>query len=175
MGLLKFLKSDKNTRKVFGKREVRIIEKQLLGINLTQSEKNRLSRDIRKKLDFINEAARFSDEFGLKKGALIKSMIEEAKEVILEETDPKRIKRIILFGSAAENQLTFRSDIDISVEFFDISLEEATAFRIRVSGRVNSRVDIQVYNHLPEKIRKEIKTKGKILYSNEDKRQGRGD
>ncbi len=49
MGMLQFLKKNENTRKIFGVRELKIIEKQLLGINLTQSEKNRLSRDIRKK------------------------------------------------------------------------------------------------------------------------------
>ena len=55
MTLLNILKSDENARKVCGKRELKIIEKQLLGINLTQSEKNRLYRDIRKKLDFKKE------------------------------------------------------------------------------------------------------------------------
>ena len=54
MSLLKFLKENENVRKVFGKRELKIIEKQLLGVNLTQSEKNRLSRDIRKKFEFVS-------------------------------------------------------------------------------------------------------------------------
>lgn len=68
MNLLKLLKENENARKIFGKRELKIIEKQLFGINLTQSEKNRLSRDIRRKLEFIREAVKFSDEFELKKG-----------------------------------------------------------------------------------------------------------
>jgi hypothetical protein len=55
MGLLELLKKSENARKIFGKRELKIIEKQMLGVNLTQSEKNRLSRDIRKKLEFIKE------------------------------------------------------------------------------------------------------------------------
>ena len=76
MSFLEFLKLNKDARKVFGERELKIIEKQLYGINLTQSEKNRLSRDIRKKLDFIKEAARFSDEFKLKKAGIIKSIVE---------------------------------------------------------------------------------------------------
>jgi hypothetical protein len=42
MEFLQFLKSNENTRKIFGKRELKIIEKQLNGINLTQSERNRL-------------------------------------------------------------------------------------------------------------------------------------
>ena len=55
--LLNFLKSNENARKIFGERELKIIEKQLLGVNLTQSEKNRLSRDIRLKFNFIKETA----------------------------------------------------------------------------------------------------------------------
>ena len=164
MSLLNFLKANKNARKIFGEKEIEIIERQLLGINLTQSEKNRLSRDIRKKLDFVKEIARFSEEFDLKKGAKIKEIVEEAKEVILESEYFPKIKRIVLFGSAAENQLTFRSDIDIAVEFYKINETEATKFRIVISGKVSNRVDVQVYNILPEKIKKEIDAKGKILY-----------
>lgn len=163
MGLLTFLKTNENTRKIFGQRELKIIEKQLFGINLTQSEKNRLSRDIRKKLEFIQKVAKFEEEFKLKKGAEIKGMIKEAKEVILEDILFKKIKKIVLYGSVAENKLTFRSDIDLAVVFDWISLKEATLFRKRVLGRVPERVDIQVYNVLPEKIKKEIDEKGRVL------------
>ena len=164
MGLLEFLRKNEDVRKIFGKRELKIIEKQLLGINLTQSEKNRLSRDIRKKFETIEKMSKFSEEFKLKKGARIKEIVNDAKEFILESKHFPNIKRIILFGSAVENQLTFRSDIDIAVEFNRIDVKEATEFRIYVSGRVSDRVDIQVYNVLPIKIKKEIDKKGKILY-----------
>ena len=167
MSIINFLKSSKKARKVFGKGELKIIEKQLLGVNLTQSEKNRLSRDIREKLEFIKEAAGFSQEFKLKKGAEIRKMIEEAKGVILNDALYNKIKKIALYGSAAENKLAFNSDIDLAVEFSDISLKEATLFRKRALGRVNQRVDIQVYNYLPEKIKKEIELKGRALYKNE--------
>jgi len=163
MSLLNFLNSNENARKIFGKRELKIIEKQLNGINLTQSEKNRLSRDIRKKLSFIKEAAKFSEEFELKKGVEIKKIIEEAKNIILEDILLSKIKKIILYGSAVENKLAFNSDIDLAVEFPDISLKEATLFRKRILGKVNSRVDIQVYNYLPEKIKKGV-DRGRILY-----------
>lgn len=164
MNLLTFLKRNENTRKIFGRRELKIIEKQLQGINLTQSEKNRLSRDIRKKLAFIKEIARFEDEFGLKKGLMIKKKITEAKEVILEDQLFKRIKKIFLYGSVVENTLTFRSDIDLAVVFDKIDVKEATRFRIRVLGQVHDKMDIQVFNILPEKIKKEIKKRHKILY-----------
>ncbi|MBD3355302.1 hypothetical protein GF361_04940 [Candidatus Woesearchaeota archaeon] len=164
MNLLNFIKSDKDARKVFGKRELKIIEKQLLGVSLTQSEKNRLSRDIRPKFKFIEGVSRFSEDFDIKKGAEIKKIIEEAKEEILEDELNSKIRQIIVFGSAAENKLTFKSDIDMAVKFNKTNLKEATNFRKRVSGRVRERVDVQVYNILPEKIKKEIDLNGNIIY-----------
>jgi len=169
MSLLRFLNSSKNTRKIFGKRELKIIEKQLLGVSLTQSEKNRLSRDIRQKLEFIKEASRFSEEFKLKKGSEIKKMVEEAKEVILNDILFRKIKEILLFGSIIGNKFTFKSDIDLAVKFDKITIKESALFRKRILGKVNQKVDVQVYNHLPSKIKKEINNKGKVLYKNENK------
>lgn len=170
MNLLKFLKENENARKIFGKRELKIIEKQLLGVNLTQSEKNRLSRDIRKKFDFINKVFKFEKEFELKKGIEIKKIVEETKEVILEDVLFKKIKKVILYGSATENKLTLKSDLDIAIKFDKISLRESTLFRKRILGRVNKRIDAQVYNHLPIKVKKRIDSHGKILYESKNKR-----
>lgn len=165
MNLTEFLNKNENSRKIFGKRELKIIEKQLNGINLTQSEKNRLSRDIRKKFDFIKEVSRFSEEFELKKGSENWKKIEEAKKIILNSQFASKIKRIILFGSVVKNEMTFRSDIDIAVEFKEeMNLREATKFRIWVSGRVSDKIDIQVYNVLPEKLKKSIKENSKAIY-----------
>jgi len=165
--LLDFLKRNNNTRKIFGERELKIIEKQLLGINLTQSEKNRLSRDIRKKLKFIKEISRFSEDFELKKSSITKEIINNAKEIILDDTLFNKIKRIILYGSILENTLNFQSDIDITVDFSKIDTKEATLFRKRISGQVNSRIDIQVYNILPNKIKNEVDKKGKVIWKQE--------
>ncbi|MFC1741896.1 nucleotidyltransferase domain-containing protein [Nanoarchaeota archaeon] len=165
MGLLKLLKENKDARKIFGQRELKIIEKQLMGVALTQSEKNRLSRDVRRKLEFIQKVARFEDAFKLKKGAEIKRIFDDARGAVLADEFSKRVKKIFLYGSAVENQLTLSSDIDIAVQFGRIGLKEATLFRKRISGRVHSRVDVQVFETLPEKIRKEILRKGKILFS----------
>ncbi|MFH1359379.1 MAG: nucleotidyltransferase domain-containing protein [archaeon] len=164
MDIIKFLKENENSRKIFGKSELKIIEKQVLGINLNQSEKNRLSRDIREKFKFIKDVNRFSDEFSLKKGSRIREFIQEVVEVIKTHKDFRKIKKIVLFGSVVENKITFRSDIDIAVEFDEIDKKDAGKFRIYVLGRVNNRADIQVYNVLPKKIRYEIDKKGKILY-----------
>ncbi len=169
MSLLRFLNSDKNARKVFGKRELKIVEKQLLGLNLTQSEKNRLSRDVRQKLEFIKEASKFSEEFKLKKAFEIKKIVEEAKKTILNDILFRKIKKVLLFGSFVDNKLTLKSDIDIAVKFDNISIEESAMFRKRISGKVNQKVDVQVYNHLPKKIKKEIDNKGRVLYKNENK------
>ena len=141
-----------------------IIEKQLLGIRLTQSEKNRLSRDIRKKLDFIKEASNYTEEFELKFGAEIKKLIEETLEIIKEDEMFYAVKEVILFGSTIEKLRTFRSDIDIAIKMSEISEKKVFEFRIRVLGRVSNTVDIQIYELLPKKIKKEIDKNGKILY-----------
>jgi len=164
MNLSDILRSDKDARKIFGQRELKIIEKQLHGIDLSQSEKNRLSRDIRKKFDFISKVARFEAEFRLKKGAEVKKRIDEVKEIILKDPLYSRIKSIRLFGSTVEKKLTFRSDIDISVRFDKISIKDATLFRKRVLGRSPEKADVQVYNVLPDKIKDEIDKKGRVLY-----------
>lgn len=167
MDLIQLLKTNENTRKIFGEREIKIIEKQVNGINLTQSEKNRLSRDIRKKLNFIKDISKFSDEFGLKKSSSIKSMINEAKETILNNPLRNKIRKIILFGSVVENKMTPKSDIDIAIEFSEITEKQAFDFRKKISGQIPEKIDIQVFNVLPEKIKKEIINKGRIIYANE--------
>ena len=166
MSLLKTLR-DSEVRKLFGKKEIEIIEKQILGIKLKPSEKTRLSRDIKKKLIAVKKLSENVSEFELKKGRYIKENIEEAKEVILESKHHSIIKKIILFGSTAENSRTFRSDIDIAVEFDKIDSKEALEFRLKASGKLNEIVDIQVYNVLPEKIKREIDEKGKVIWKKE--------
>ena len=54
-GLLDLVREGKDLRVLFGERELKIIEKQLLGIQLTRSEKTRLSRDIRRKFQVIEK------------------------------------------------------------------------------------------------------------------------
>ncbi len=164
VGLLQVLKSNSDVRRLFGSRELVIVEKQLLGVSLTQSEKNRLSRDIRKKLQAVSALIGFESEFELKKGSEIWRWVGEAKEIILNNRFSSRIKRIVLFGSAVENQLSFRSDIDIAVEFEKISVGEASQFRKELLGLVNQRIDLQVLNVLPKKIVQEVNSKGRVLF-----------
>ncbi len=164
MSLIKFLEENKETRKIFGERELKIIEKQLLGIKLTQSEKNRLSRDIRKKFEVIGKLSRFEDEFNLKKGSEIRKLIDDVKKRILDSEWRNQIKEIWLFGSSVTNERTFRSDIDIVVLFKEkISLRKSTKFRIEFSW--NKKIDVQVFEHLSKKIQNSILKNHKVLYN----------
>lgn len=161
MTVIDYLKKDKDVRKIFGKRELKIIEKQLYGVDLTQSEKNRLSRDIRSKLQVVKELARFRDEFDVKKGSEIQRIVDESKEIILDNFN---VAAIILFGSAADNKLTLKSDIDIAVKLDKAGTKKATLFRKKAMGMLDKKIDLQVYNILPEKIKKQIDENGKVLY-----------
>jgi predicted nucleotidyltransferase len=164
MGLLYLIKKDVGLRKIFGKRELIIIQKQLLGVPLKKSERTRLSRDIKKKLEVIKELAKFSSEFEIKKGSEIKKIIEETKDLILQNKLFLRIKKILLFGSIIDNKLTLTSDIDFAVEFTKINKEEAIQFKKEIVGKVNEKVDMQIYNILPNKLKEEISRNGRILY-----------
>ena len=164
MELLDFLKNSLDIRKIFGKKELNIIEKQLQGVTLTQSEKNRLSRDIRKKLKIIRELAEFKEEFALKKNSQSNQFLNDVKKEILKDELSSKIKRIFLFGSYAEKENTLLSDLDIAVEFNKIDIKEATKFRLRISKIFPKKLDIQVYNFLPKKIQKEINKYGKRIY-----------
>jgi len=166
--LREFLRSNRNARKIFGKKEIEIILKQLDGISLSQSEKNRLSRDIRPKLMLIKEISKFDDEFELKKDADNLKIVDKAVQLILQDGLKDRIKAILLFGSHVRGIVTKRSDIDICVIFDKISKEEANKFRIRILGNFSLKMDIQVFNILPQKIKRDIARNHKILYKNED-------
>lgn len=167
--LKNFLKNSRNARKVFGEKELEIVFKQLDGMRLKQSEKNRLSRDIKPKLEFIKEIAEFKEEFKLEKNQDNKKLIEKAVETILNDESKHNLKAILLSGSFADNSFTNRSDIDICVVFrTNPSLKEATEFRIRVSGQLPKKVDVQVFNILPQKIKREVARNHKVLYQNSD-------
>ena len=163
MRFLDILKN-KDMRKIFGKREIKIIEKQLHGVSLKPSEKTRLSRDIRRKFKAVKLLIPFSEKFDLKHSEIIRNLIDEAKEEIMRSKYFPRIKRIVLFGSSVENKLTLLSDIDIAVEFSKISKAEALKFRLKVSRHLDDKLDIQVYNILSAKIKKEIDKNGRKLY-----------
>ena len=94
-------------------------------------------------------------------------IINKAVDVILHDRLKNSISAILLFGSHAGGTATKRSDIDICVVFGNISMKEATAFRIRVSGELPKKADVQVFNVLPQKIKKSIAKNHKQLYKDE--------
>jgi len=152
-------------RRIFGERELKIIEKQLKGINLLPSERTRLSRDIRKKLEAVRLLSNFVEDFKLKKGLYLKEIIKNVKNEIFNHPLFPKVKRIILFGTAAENRLRLDSDIDIAIEFYkNINEKKAFKFKLYISGKANDKVDIQIFNFLPEEIKNEIDRRGKILF-----------
>lgn len=166
MKLKQLLSTDAGARKIFGKKEIGIILKQMGGVVLTQSEKNRLSRDIRPKLEFIKKISAFEKEFRLKKNQGNRELISKALEAILNDKQKDSIRAVLLFGSFASDTATPSSDIDICALFKkEITLKEATQFRIRISGQLPERVDVQVFNILPQKIKREIAKNHKILYA----------
>lgn len=167
MALLELVKHGNEMRKLFGQQELRIIEKQLLGVTLSPSEKTRLSRDIRPKFNIIETLSNFSGEFRIKKGQEIKYLINEARELILEFKQNKRIEKIWLFGSSVENQLRLDSDIDIAIEFKKITKKQATKFLLNIQGKLSEKIQLSIYNILPKKIQRVINEKGRIIYQND--------
>ncbi len=165
LNLTELLTKNRNSRKIFGQKEIEIMLKQMGGEPLTQSERNRLSRDIKPKLQFIAEASRHQGEFNLRKNQDSKRLAEKAVDVILNDPLKDRIMAILLFGSVADKTDRKSSDIDICAVFREISLKEATQFRIRASGQLPEKIDVQVFNILPHKIKREIARNHKVLYS----------
>ena len=166
--LKEFLKTSKNARRIFGKKELEIIFKQLEGLPLKQSEKNRLSRDIKPNLEFIRGVSEFEDEFGLKKDQDARKIIDKALKVILQDKLKDKIEAVLLFGSRVTGIVTPRSDIDICVVFDRIEKEDADRFRVRILGNFSEKVDIQVFNALPQKIKRSIAGSHKVLYKKEN-------
>lgn len=164
MSLLSVIKSEPSLRRLFGKRELVIIEKQLLGVALSQSEKNRLSRDIRPKFRAIASLAGFAWEENLKKGSQLREWVEETQNRILDSRFGSRVKRIWLFGSTTENKRALRSDVDIAVELDKTDPKEAVVFRKEIAAQTPSRMDILVFNELPSKLKQEIRSKGRVLF-----------
>ena len=60
-------------------------------------------------------------------------------------------------------QDTDLSDIDIAV-FYDGDKDERFTFRMKISGRVKDDIDIHTFQDLPIYIRKEIISRGKMIF-----------
>jgi predicted nucleotidyltransferase len=164
MSLINYLEKNKNARLLFGKSEIEIIKKQLMGLTLSPSERTRLSRDIKKKFQVIEELSKYKNEFDIKKSQEVKYIIEETKEIILEKFKGN-VDEIILFGSYAQNTQNKNSDIDLAIKLKNS--KNAGKIRAQIFGEVSKKIDVQLYEKLPLKIRKEIDKKGKTIFTNE--------
>lgn len=74
-----------------------------------------------------------------------------------------KIEFIVLFGSYLTKNYNSFSDIDMAI-FYDDSKDERFKFRVKVSGELPNKYDIQIFQDLPLFIRDEIIKKGKIIY-----------
>ena len=162
MSLIDEIKKNPDIRKILGKREIEIVEKQVLGVKLTPSERTRLSRDIRKKFQAIKKLCLYENQLELKQGSEIKRIVDDVKSEIVKD---KRVKGIYLFGSSVDGTRRINSDIDIAVEFDKITNKESVLFRKEMI--VDQKVQISVYNTLPKKIKEEIENKGRIIWKKE--------
>ena len=160
-----FLINDSGARKVFGEKEIGIMLNQIEGKTLSQSEKNRLSRDIRPKLKFIGECSAFVEFFRLEKNIANKLIIDDSTRKILNDSLSAKISSILLFGSFADGTFNKNSDIDIAVVFEEgVPYKEASLFRKRLMADLNGKVDLQVFEQMPLKIKKGIAKNHKILF-----------
>ena len=153
------LLKEPEARKIFGKKEIDIILKQTHGIRLTQSEKNRLSKDIRKKFLFIEKAKNI--KINLEHGSKIKNIIKRTVKEILKITKPEAI---LLFGSHATKNAWKRSDIDICIVLKKkLTIKKDTEIRIKILSRLPDKVDFWIFNNLPLHMQKSIANDHKVL------------
>jgi predicted nucleotidyltransferase len=156
----------KESREIFGKREIEIVDKQINGISLTQSEKNVLSRSIRKKLELVKKLSKYSDEFNLKFNAENNKIINDSMNIIKSKIN---LKAILLFGSLLKKDNTKFSDIDLCIVLGrNVTKKQSTEILLEISGRLNKKIDISIYENLPDNIKCEILKNNRILYKTDD-------
>lgn len=156
----------KNSREIFGKREIEIVDKQINGIKLSQSEKNVLSRSVRKKLNLVKKLSKYKDDFDLKFNLINKKIINESINIINSKL---KTKAILLFGSFVKNDNTIISDIDLCIVLGKtISKKKATEILMVLSGSLNKKVDVSIFENLPYRIKNEILKNNRTLYKTKD-------
>ena len=94
---------------------------------------------------------------------ITKTEIGKAIEKIKNVEGFEKVKFIILYGSAAEGQVTGGSDIDLCI-YHDGSPDESSRFRFKVLSELfDETFDVQIFQQLPIYVRVEV-LKGKIIY-----------
>jgi len=91
------------------------------------------------------------------------TLINNALDIIKCRKDFDKVRFIILYGSMAEGRAREDSDIDLAV-YYQGCEEDASQFRLEVlSELLDDAYDVQIFNHLPLYIRKDV-LKGEVLY-----------
>ena len=94
----------------------------------------------------------------------VDDLINKALQVIRDRGDFGKVCFIILYGSSVEGRFGEDSDIDLCI-YYNGSVDEASNYRLEVlSELLNDIYDIQIFNHLPLYIRKDV-LKGRVLYN----------
>ncbi len=89
--------------------------------------------------------------------------IKKALKTIQKLDHGKRIEFVSLYGSTAERRQSNLSDIDIAV-YYKGDKKERFRFRLKSLGRLENKFDVQIFQDIPLYIKKDIISKGKVLY-----------
>jgi predicted nucleotidyltransferase len=91
------------------------------------------------------------------------ALIDNAFKVIKTREYFNKVCFIIIYGSVSEGHSREDSDIDICI-YYNGSEIEASKFRLEVlSELMSDDYDVQIFNHLPLYIRKDV-LKGEVIY-----------
>ena len=165
MSLELFLERNALARRLFGEREIDIAVRQMKGLPLTASERVRLSRDIRPKLELVRELAAFGDEFALKKNKANETAWKRAVDEIRRDAVGREAVAVLLFGSQVTGEKTRRSDVDIAVVFGRAPDRKTVfGFESRLNGAVEG-VHVSVFEALPPRVKAEIARNHRVLFA----------
>ena len=85
--------------------------------------------------------------------------IESIKDKILEKDAKKKVKFIMLFGSAISGTNNSLSDIDVAI-YYDGDDKERFQFQLQIA---RGKLDVKIFQDLPLTVKNEV-LKGKLLY-----------
>ncbi|MBR9690841.1 nucleotidyltransferase domain-containing protein [Candidatus Woesearchaeota archaeon] len=157
-----------DARVIFGKKEQEIIRLQKRGEKLTQSQKNILSRSIRKKLKLISKLSNYKENFNLEHASEIKKIIRETKQELIQH---KEIIGAYLFGSYATGEYRENSDVDIAIllkQKFKPKKFYLSKLSNKLEKNIGKEVQIVIINNAGLRLKNQILKYGKLIFSKKD-------
>ncbi len=94
---------------------------------------------------------------------LVKNSVERLKNI----QGFKKIRFIILYGSAAEGRTRENSDIDLCIDYDAKTDHECSKFRLKVLSELPDLFDVQIFEQRPLYVKKEI-LKGKVIFCRDE-------